>query len=129
MKELILTKKAILKIGFKGGNATPATCTNKDLLRKVISEALYQSLTLYTRETPENNVKIMVHDILETYEHDSIDVITSAIKDIRTGKYKVYGLVTPNNIREAMIPYLEEQSIELERIHERNKGYSAQEAR
>lgn len=117
--------KRLYGLEWKGGSNVVKYCKDQDALRKIISEGLYNAISLFTKETPETNVSMMVADILEDYQHDSIDVIINAIKDIRKGKYKVYGLVTPSLIREAITDQLENQAIELERQHEKNKGYGS----
>ena len=122
MKNLVKNQSAIVwTVGnrkllryFKG--------EEKEILRKVLSEKLFQAISLFTRETPEQNVSLMIGDILEDYSFEPVGVIISAIDNIRKGKYKVFGLVTPNVIREALAVELEDLAIERENEHLRFKS-------
>ena len=102
-------------------------CQDQNALRIILSEGLFQAISLFTRDTPEQNVKIMVQDILNDYKYEPVTVILKAIEEIRTGRVKVYGLVTPNDLREAINRQLEELAIERENEHQNSKGYGGQE--
>ena len=117
------------KLEWQDGNKIITFCKNKEALRVITSEALYQSISLYTKETSENNVKIMTADLLDKYQYDSFDVIVEAIKDIRQGKRKIFGLVTPHDIHSIIEEKLNDIAIQRERNHEKNKGFANQEHR
>ena len=128
MDQIIKITDLVTKIGFPNGeHMHPAQCNNPEQLRTVVSESLYQSISLFSKETPLNNVKIIVHDLLEDFKHDDIRIVLNAIADIRKGKFKIYGMVTPHTIREAMKPYLENTAIELERANDRLKASTTKE--
>jgi hypothetical protein len=98
---------------------------NKDPenLRKVLSLGLYKAISLHTKETSEENVKIMVTDILEDFAAEPIEVVTMAIADIRKGKRKIYGMVTPTDLREMITANLEKIAIHREQEHNARKGH------
>ena len=120
--------KAPLGLEWRNGNAIIAYCQDKDALRQILSEGLFQALSLYSKDTPENNIKVMMADLLENYQYEPVSIIIDAIKDIRIGKRKIYGMVTPNDINELITAKLEEKSIEREQEHEQRKGYNTSSA-
>ena len=89
----------------------------------------YNSLALYSKEVKEENIKLMIPEFIEKYKHEDIAVFTNVNKAIVTGKKKIYGLVTPNDLEELFKEELENIAIEREREHEKNKGYLNQEQR
>ena len=118
--------KAPLGLEWRGGNSIIAYCQDKEALKQILSEGLYQALSLYSKDTPESNIKVMMADLLETYQYEPVSVIIDTIKDIRVGKRKIYGMVTPNDINELLTAKLELLSIERETIHYNNKGFDSQ---
>jgi hypothetical protein len=102
-------------------------CQDQNALRIILSEGLFQAISMFTKDTPEQNVRIMVEDVLRDYRYEPVTVILRAIEEIRTGQVKVYGLVTPFDLREAINRQVELLAIERERVHENNKGYGNQE--
>ena len=116
-------QKKPLNLAWRDGNTIIKNCHDQEALKKILSEGLYQAISLYTKDTPEQNVRIMMDDILELYKFDDVTVIINAITKIRRGDFKVYGLVTPNIIKDAIHIELEELALNREREHEKNKGY------
>jgi len=98
-------------------------CQEQEALKKIISEGLYQAISLYTKETPELNVKIMVPVILEKWAMSPMSVVTNAIKKIMAGERKIYGLVTPHDINEMIQYEVELLSIEKDEEHYNRKGF------
>lgn len=123
-QEMIVANKKRMGLAWSGGTSTVIKyCQDKDALRKILSEGLFQAFSMFTKETPENNVKIMIKDVLEQYQYEPIEAITEAINDIRKGKYKIYGLVSPFILQGAITDNLKLISIEREREHQQKKGY------
>ena len=109
---------------WRAGNSTVIKyCKDQEGLRKVLSEGLYQAISMHTRETTKDNVKIMVQDVIKDFELDPVEVITMAITDIRKGKRKIYGMVTPFDLREMITENLELIAIQREREHNEKKGH------
>ena len=111
-------------LAWKGGNNNLIIdCQDQDALKKIISEGLYQAISLYTKETPELNVKIMVPVILEKWRMSPMRVVTNAIKKIMAGERKIYGLVTPHDINKMIQDEVELLAIDQEEEHYDRKGY------
>jgi len=98
-------------------------CQDQEGLRRVLSEGLYQAISMHSKETTIDNIKIMVQDVIEDFELDPVEVVTMAIADIRKGKRKIYGMVTPFDLREMIHANLEIIAIQREREHNELKGH------
>jgi len=70
---------------------------------------------------------MMVEALLDKYSSDPVEVFTLMIKRIAGGEIKVFGLVTPNTLVEALYPILEEIAVCKENDHFERKGYGQQE--
>lgn len=102
-------------------------CKNKKELSSILSEGLFQAIDLYSKDTPVNNVFIMVSDLIEDYYNDPVEIIINVIKKIRKGNIKIYGRVTPHDLRDLITKELEDITIIRENDHHDLKGYSEQE--
>lgn len=122
-KETSLVKKQ-LGLAWKGGNTLIKYCEDPAALRKILSEGLFGAINLYSNETREESVKIMVADMLTDYEYEDVSLILEVIQDIRKGKRKIYGKVTPFDLREMITAKLQEQAINRERKHQDQKGFT-----
>lgn len=89
----------------------------------ILTEGLFGAISMHSKETKEDNVFLMVSDLMEDYQYDPVDVITMAITDIRKGKRKIYGIVTPFDLREMVTENLELIAIQREREHNERKGH------
>lgn len=112
--------KTVSEIGFRSSSGLIRSCDNPELLRKVLSEGLFQAVNLYSDMTPES-VSLMMGAMLDEYQFEPTDVIIEAIKDLASGKKKIYGRVTPNDMRELIKEKMELVAIERERKHEEMK--------
>ncbi len=111
-------------LAWKGGNENLIMyCQDQDALKKIVSEGLYQAISLYTKETPELNVKIMVPVILKKWEMSPMSVITNAIQKIMAGERKIFGMVTPHDINKMIQDEVELLAIDQEEQHYDIKGY------
>lgn len=117
-----------LGLSFKGGSTVIKYCENPDALRKVLSEGLYGAICLFSADTNVDTVKAMIADVIEDYKHDDVSVIIDTIADIRKGKRKIYGKVTPFDLREMITEKLEKIAIDRESKHSDNKGFGEVEA-
>lgn len=117
--ETSLAKK-VSEIGFRGGKSIIKYSENPEHLRVILSEGLFQALSLFS-DVKEESVALMMSGILEDYQYEPVDVITEAIKDIASGRRKIYGRVTPNDIREVIQDKLEKVAEQRERDHEEKK--------
>jgi len=115
--------KKLSGIGLKTGGELICHL-DQTATRKILSEGLYEAVSLYNTETKPEQIKVMVADLMEDYSYDPAMVIVDVIKDIRKGKRKIYGRVTPNDLREMITEKLEQVAIERERRHQEAKGYS-----
>ena len=106
-----------------GNTSVIKYCKDKNGLRKILSEGLYQAIKMQSKETPKANVIQMIKDVLEDFENEPLEVITNAITDIRKGKRKIYGMVTPFDLREMITDNLEMVTIQREREHNDLKGH------
>jgi len=113
----------LMKIGLTNGKLVKYS-KDPETLRKVLSEGLYQAISLYTNETKAEHVKIMMADVLEDCKFDPIEVITETITDIRKGRVKIYGRVTPDVLHDLITQKRETIALARERQHTANKGYS-----
>ena len=98
-------------------------CKNKPVLYSIISEKLFESVSLYSKEITKDDVFLMVGDLIEDYKNDPIEIIINVIKKIRKGHIKIYGKVTPFDLRELIKKELEEISIIKENNHSGKKGF------
>ena len=112
--------KTVSQIGFRSGSGLIRSCENPEILRKVLSEGLFQALSLYS-DVKVESVQLMMSSILDDFQYEPADVIIDAIKDIAGGKRKIFGRVTPNDIREVIQEKLELVAIERERKHDEQK--------
>ncbi len=101
-------------------------CKNKDELGTIISRALFEAIDLYSKEVSQNSVFVMVADLIEDYQADPVEVIINVVKKIRKGHIKIYGKVTPFDLRELVKTELEDIVIIKENSHHDNKGYGSQ---
>lgn len=101
-------------------------CKNKSELGTIISRALFQAVDLYSKETSQESVFIMVGDLLEDYSSDPIEIIINVVKKIRKGSIKIYGKVTPFDLRDLIQKELEGITMIRENSHHDNKGYGLQ---
>ena len=123
-KETTLAKRQ-LNLEWRGGNTTVIKyCIDQEGLRKVLSEGLYQAIKMQSKDTSEENVTQMIRDVLEDFQYEPLEVITMAITDIRKGKRKIYGMVTPFDLREMITNNLELIAIQREREHNERKGHA-----
>jgi hypothetical protein len=114
---------------FRGGSTLLGYCEDPEALRKILSEGLYGALSLFSGDTGIDAVKVMMADIIEDYKYDDVSVIIEAIKDIRKGKRKIYGKVTPFDLREIITAKLEEMADMREGQHNEIKGHGDVEVR
>jgi hypothetical protein len=98
-------------------------CEDQEALKIVLSEGLYQAISLHSEKTSEAAVKIMILDVLEDYANDPVEVVTQAITKIRKGYRKIYGKVTPTDLREMLTEEAELISLQREREHNERKGF------
>ena len=117
-----LVKKP-LGLEWRGGNNLIASCKDQNALRIILSEGLYEAISLYTRDTPEKNVKIMLPELLEHYKYEPVSVFINAINKIKRGERKIFGLVTPHDMKELIEEELNEIAIARENKPAENKGY------
>lgn len=101
-------------------------CKNKVELSSMVSEALYESVSLYSKETSKSDVFIMVADLIEDYPTDPVEVIINILKKIRKGYIKVYGKVDPHDLRALMKKELDDISTIRKNGHYDVKGYGNQ---
>ena len=115
--------KTVSEIGFKNGSKLIMASNNPDALRKVLSEGMYQALSLYS-DVKVEAVQIMMKSIMEDYKYEPVEVIEQSIKDLAGGKKKIFGRVTPNDIREVIQENLEKVAQQREANHEAKKKES-----
>jgi len=106
------------QIGFKNGSNLVRYSNNPDVQRKVLSEGLYQALSLYS-DVKVETVSLMMSSILEDYKNEPTHIIVDTIKDLVAGKRKIFGRVSPDIIRELMDEKIQLLSEERERQHDR----------
>jgi hypothetical protein len=115
--------KSPFGLEWTNGNTLIKYCKDPEALRKTLSEGLYGAIALYSNETKKEAVKMMIADVLEDFAFEDVSVLVDTIKDIRKGKRKIYGKVTPFDLREMITEKLEEQAIKRERQHQDKKGH------
>lgn len=123
-QKMILAKKQF-GIEWKNGDTDGLikNCEDPEALRKILSEGFFQAFALYTNEVNKDGVSTMVKDMIEEYQFEPVAVLVETLKDIRKGKRKIFGRVTPSDLREMITEKLEVIAIERENAHAENKGY------
>ena len=106
------------QIGFRNGSNLVRYSNNPEVQRKVLSEGLYQALSLYS-DVKVETVSLMMSSILEDYKNEPTHIIVDTIKDLVGGKRKIFGRVTPDIIRGLMDEKIELLSEQREREHDR----------
>jgi hypothetical protein len=98
-------------------------CADQTALRKILSEGLYQAVSLYSDDTKQGSIVTMVQDLIEDYKYDPVNVIIGTIDDIRKGRKKIYGRVNPADLREMITEKLDSIALDAEADHHDRKGY------
>ena len=93
----------------------------KGEIKTVLSASMFAVMSLYQDVKPEA-VSLVMDGFFEEFQHEPIDLFINVIKQIQTGKKKVYGKVTPDIIRECIVEQLDELAIARENEHNERKG-------
>jgi hypothetical protein len=120
MTDLVKIKQGLV---WRNGNTHQLIrdCENVEMLRKVFSESLYRAMNLY-HDTDIESVKIIVGNLLDDCDYDPIDVLGHIVTQLTTGKRKIYGKVTPNDIQELLIEAREKEAIKKEKnLHDQKQ--------
>ena len=120
--EMTLARK-LSSIGWNTNGKLIVNCQNPEALKVILSEGLFQAVSLYSKDTSKQNIKLMLPALLEKFKYDPVEVFVKVIKKIVLGERKIYGMVTPNDLHEMILTELEEIAIDKENEHYENKGY------
>ena len=74
---------------------------------------MYSVANLYNDTDPKAIVSMM-DAFYDEFKYEPLSVFIEAINDFKTGKIKVFGLITPNQMREAIQGKLEALAIKRE---------------
>jgi len=86
-----------------------------------ISGAMYGVANLYSDVNPKALTATM-DAFYNEFKYEPLSVFIDVINDFRTGKIKVFGRITPNQIREAIMDKLDKIARERENAHIERKG-------
>jgi len=90
-------------------------------VQMAISGAMYGVANLYSDVDPKALTATM-DAFYHEFKYEPLSVFIDVINDFRTGKIKVFGRITPNQIREAIIYKLDKIARERENAHLERKG-------
>ena len=91
-------------------------------VKMAVSAAMYSVANLYNDTDPKAIVSMM-DAFYDEFKYEPLSVFIEAINDFKTGKIKVFGRITPNQMREAIQGKLEALAIKRENEHLDNKGH------
>ena len=86
-----------------------------------ISGALYSVANLYSDVDPKALTETM-DAFYREFKYEPLSVFIDVINDFKTGKVKVFGRITPNQIRESIMDKLDKIARERENAHLDRKG-------
>ena len=86
-----------------------------------ISGALYSVANLYSEVDPKALTETM-DAFYREFKYEPLSVFIDVINDFKTGKVKVFGRITPNQIRESIMDKLDKIARERENAHLDRKG-------
>ena len=88
-----------------------------------ISGALYSVANLYSEVDPKALTETM-DAFYREFKYEPLSVFIDVINDFKTGKVKVFGRITPNQIRESIMDKLDKIARERENAHMDLKGHA-----
>ena len=86
-----------------------------------ISGALYSVANMYSEVDPKALTETM-DAFYREFKYEPLSVFIDVINDFKTGKVKVFGRITPNQIRESIMDKLDKIARERENAHLDRKG-------
>ena len=86
-----------------------------------ISGALYSVANMYSDVDPKALTETM-DAFYREFKYEPLSVFIDVINDFKTGKVKVFGRITPNQIRESIMDKLDKIARERENAHLDRKG-------
>lgn len=86
-----------------------------------ISGAMYGVANLYC-DVDVKALTATMDAFYEEFKYEPLSIFIDVINDFRTGKIRVFGRITPTQIRESIIDKVEKKAIELENSHLERKG-------
>ena len=93
----------------------------KKEVHMAISGALYSVANLYSEVDPKALTETM-DAFYREFKYEPLSVFIDVINDFKTGKVKVFGRITPNQIRESIMDKLDKIARERENAHLDLKG-------
>ena len=105
---------------------TSLTCilresTETKAVKTAISAAMYSVCNLY-HDVDVKSLSEMMDGFYREFEYEPISVFIDVINDFKTGKVKVFGRITPNQIRDSIMDKLDKIAREREDAHLDRKG-------
>ena len=97
--------------------------TETKAIKTAISAAMYSVCNLY-HNVDVKGLSEMMDGFYREFEYEPISVFIDVINDFKTGKVKVFGRITPNQIRESIMDKLDKIARERENAHLDLKGSS-----
>ena len=95
--------------------------TETKAVKTAISAAMYSVCNLY-HDVDVKSLSEMMDGFYREFEYEPISVFIDVINDFKTGKVKVFGRITPNQIRESIMDKLDKIARERENAHLDRKG-------
>jgi hypothetical protein len=95
--------------------------TETKAVKTAISAAMYSVCNLY-HDVDVKSLSEMMDGFYREFEYEPISVFIDVINDFKTGKVKVFGRITPNQVRESIMDKLDKIARERENAHLDRKG-------
>jgi hypothetical protein len=95
--------------------------TETKAVKTAISAAMYSVCNLY-HDVDVKSLSEMMDGFYREFEYEPISVFIDVINDFKTGKVKVFGRITPNQVRESIMDKLDKIAREREDAHLDRKG-------
>ena len=96
-------------------------CEQVERVQTAVSAAMYGVCNLYNDVDPQALTQMM-DAFYREFKYEPLSVFIDVINDFKTGKVKVFGRITPNQIRESIMDKLDKIARERENAHLDRKG-------
>ena len=90
-------------------------------VKTAVSAAMYSVCNLY-HDVDVEALSGMMDGFYREFQYEPLSVFIDVINDFKTGKVKVFGRITPTQIRESIIDKVNKLAIERENAHLDRKG-------
>ena len=91
------------------------------VVKTAVSAAMYSVCNLY-HDVDVEALSGMMDGFYREFQYEPLSVFIDVINDFKTGKVKVFGRITPNQIRESIMDKLDKIARERENAHLDLKG-------